>query len=401
MEWSAQQDDALMQAKRWLDDPAGEQVFRLFGYAGTGKSTLAHELFDHVNGNAVACAYTGKAASVMARKGLPGATTVHRLIYTPTGGNAEHLNQLKAELKLLEEVREPSRGLYMRMEAVRRAIQEAEALSKQPTFILKDYSEISRCSLVILDECSMVNERMAQDLLSFGVKVLVLGDPAQLPPVKGTGFFIEAQPDALLTEVHRQAKGNAIIEIATMIRNGRTPPLGQFNEVDVVRGIDAKRALAADQILCGTNAKRQAINARHRQLGGHDHHPMPRAGEKVVCLKNQHDLGILNGTQWIVLEDVEWEAGAEDFFMRIVADTGGLELGLPVDASIFLNEANKPQWGKAEQFTYGYALTCHKAQGSEFGDVVGFVDWPRNSESFYRWLYTLVTRAAEKLTLVL
>lgn len=400
MEWSPQQDAALSKARRWLDDPNAPQVHRLFGFAGTGKSTLAHELNNHVGGAALACAYTGKAASVMARKGLPGATTVHRLIYNPTDGNKEHLIKLKEELRLLEEVTAPSRGLLMRTEAVRRAVQEAEAQSKQPQFLLKEESEVSGAPLVILDECSMVNERMAKDLLSFGVKVLVLGDPAQLPPVKGTGYFIDAEPDSLLTEVHRQAKGNAIIEIATMIRNGRVPALGSYGEVDVVTQVNAELALAADQVLSGTNARRRSINARHRQLGGFTG-PMPNGGERVVCLKNNHDLGLLNGQLFDVMEDVEWFPGDSQFHMRIVPDTGGLEMGIPVEASIFLDEDQKPQWGSAEQFTYGYCLTVHKSQGSQWDNVLLFNDWPRRSDSYFNWLYTGVTRAAERLTLVL
>jgi exodeoxyribonuclease V len=400
MEWSPQQDAALSKARRWLDDPTAPQVHRLFGFAGTGKSTLAHELNDHVNGEALACAYTGKAASVMARKGLPGATTIHRLIYNPTDGSKEHLNKLKEELRLLEEVTSPSRGLLLRTEAVRRAVQEAEAQSKQPQFLLKEESEVSRAPLVILDECSMVNERMAKDLLSFGVKVLVLGDPAQLPPVKGTGYFIDAEPDSLLTEVHRQAKGNAIIEIATMIRNNRVPSLGDYGEVQVVERVNAELALGADQVLCGTNARRRSINARHRQLGGHTG-PMPNGGERVVCLKNNHDLGLLNGQLFDVMEDVEWFPGDSQFHMRIVPDTGGLELGVPVEASIFIDEDQKPQWGSAEQFTYGYCLTVHKSQGSQWDNVLLFNDWSRRSDSYFNWLYTGVTRAAERLTLVL
>lgn len=402
MEWSPQQEEALRRAKAWVDDPSAPQVHRLFGYAGTGKSTLAHELNAHVGGEALACAYTGKAASVMARKGLPGATTVHRLIYNPKDRDGTHLKQLQEELRLLEEVKVPSKGLLMRTEAVRRAVQEATAVSKQPQFILKEESEVSRAPLVILDECSMVNERMAQDLLSFGVKVLVLGDPAQLPPVRGTGFFIDAEPDSLLTEVHRQAKGNAIIEIATMIREGRRPRLGNYGEVTVCEKVDSQIALAADQVLCGTNKRRQAINNRHRQLAGHlDHGPMPFAGERVVCLKNNHDLGLLNGTLWDVVEDVDWSPGEAQFHMRIVPDTGGLELGVPAEASIFLDEEQKPQWGGAEQFTYGYCLTVHKSQGSQWDNVLLFNDWSTRSDSYANWLYTGVTRAAERLTLVM
>lgn len=403
MEWSPQQADALARAKRWIDTPdgQGQQVFRLFGFAGTGKSTLAHELNAYVGGGALACAYTGKAASVMAHKGLPGATTIHRLIYTPTGTDDTKLKELEKELELLEQVREPSKGLAMRLEAVRRAVTEARKHARQPQFLLKEASEVSHAPLVILDECSMVNERMAEDLLSFGAKVLVLGDPAQLPPVKGSGYFINGRPDALLTEVHRQARGNPIIRLATDIRERKPLAYGDWGEARVVRRIDADEALAADQILCGTNKKRQAINLRHRELGGHRNAgPMPQQGERLVCLKNNHDLGLLNGTLWNVVNQPEWEPGESSLFLQVEPDTGGIPLGVPAEASIFLDEDQKPMWSSLEQFTYGYCLTVHKSQGSQWDNVILFNDWSQRSESYFNWLYTGVTRAAERLTVV-
>ena len=67
----------------------------------------------------------------------------------------------------------------------------------------------------------MVDEDLGQDLLSFGTPVLVLGDPAQLPPVKGGGFFTEAEPDIMLTEVHRQAADNPIVRMSMIDPRGR------------------------------------------------------------------------------------------------------------------------------------------------------------------------------------
>ena len=90
----------------------------------------------------------------------------------------------------------------------------------QPAFTLNQFSPVKDAGLVVIDECSMVDDRMGQDLLSFGTKVLVLGDPAQLPPVRGSGFFTDTEtPDVMLTEIHRQAKDNPIIAMATKVRN--------------------------------------------------------------------------------------------------------------------------------------------------------------------------------------
>lgn len=398
LDWSPQQVTALDLVRRWLRDPGGPQVFKLEGYAGTGKTTIAVDIYNECN--ALACAYTGKAASVMANKGLGNASTVHRLIYTPVDKAGDRIKELKEELAMLEKVREPSRSLVQRMDAVRRALREATAAANQPNFVLKEASDIEMADLVILDEASMVDQRMAEDLLSFGVKVLVIGDPAQLPPVKGVGYFLDGRPDFRLTEIHRQAAGNPIIRMATDVREGRSLQLGDWGAARVVERITPQEALAADQILCGTNNKRRVINNRHRELEGYDWRaqPTPYAGERLVCLRNNRELGILNGTLWDVVA-ASWHPGEEEVDLRLTPDTGGAEIGLPAEACIFIDEDMKPQWGRHEWFTYGYCLTVHKSQGSQWNDVVLFDDWT-NQASKRQWLYTGITRAAERLTVV-
>lgn len=405
VQYTAQQLAALDNARRWLDDPNGAPVFRLFGFAGTGKSTIAHEVNAHVGGRALSCAYTWKAASVMSRKGLAGASSIHSLIYTPTGNDTKHLDELKEELRLLEAVKEPSRGLTMRLEAVRRAVQEATAKAGKPSFILKESTEVRAAPLIILDECSMPDIRTGEDLVSFGTKILALGDPGQLPPIKGAGYFTQVKPDVLLTEVHRNC--GPILRLATDVREGRALRLGNVEAHDgevskarVVERIGAATALAADQILCGTNARRQSINARHRQLDGHDKKsPMPVAGEKLVCLHNDRDLGLYNSTQWVTTEDSIWEPGEDDVYLRIRPDTGGADMGVPAEAGIFIDEALKSNWPSAQQFTWGSAMTTHKAQGSEWSNVIVFDDWHR-ADSRRQWLYTAATRASDDLTIV-
>lgn len=404
MTWSPQQEQALNDVRRWLEQPPGSrpQVFRLEGYAGTGKTTIAREVLEFVGGSALCAAFTGKAASVMADKGLIPSSTIHRLIYDPIH-NQEELKQkllaLKEELATLEKVAEPDRGTLQRAEAVRRQLRETEAHARQPRFILKEISDVSSARLVIIDEHSMVNEEMGRDLLSFGVPVLAIGDPGQLPPVKGTGFFSQGRPDVLLTEVHRQAADSAIIHLATLARQGKPLPLGKYDGADVVRYVNAERATAADQILCGTNAKRRAINARHRQLGGHDGSPMPLAGERLCCLANDRDLGLMNGTLWTVTEDAIWEPGDDTVYLRIRPDSGGDDMGVPAEAAIFLDEDQRPVFCRNQQFTYGYCLTVHKSQGSQWDDIVLFNDWP-SRQSYNEWLYTGITRAAKNLTIV-
>ncbi len=177
-QWSPEQDKALSAVSRWLK--RGDQpVFRLFGYAGTGKTTLARAIAEGVDGEVAFAAFTGKAALVLRGRGCVGASTIHSLIYRSRGGDEEG-----------------------------------------PNFVLNRQGAASKAELIIIDECSMVDEELGRDLLSFGKPVLVLGDPAQLPPVKGGGFFTEAEPDAMLTEVHRQAKDDPIIHLSMTVREG-------------------------------------------------------------------------------------------------------------------------------------------------------------------------------------
>src|SRR5215210_9157695 len=193
MTWSPQQDAALKAVADWLR--RGDQpVFRLFGYAGTGKTTLARHIAEGVDGEVAFGAYTGKAALVLRTKGCPDASTIHSMIYRS---------------------RESDEG--------------------GPQFVLNRQSPVARASLIIIDECSMVDEELGRDLLSFGQPVLVLGDPAQLPPVKGGGFFTEGEPDVMLTEVHRQARDNPIIRLSMVVREGGRLPHGRHGESRVLR----------------------------------------------------------------------------------------------------------------------------------------------------------------------
>src|SRR4029079_1173103 len=131
----------------------------------------------------------------------------------------------------------------------------------------------------IIDECSMVDAELGRDLLSFGVPVLVLGDPAQLPPIQGGGFFTEPEPDAMLTEVHRQAQDDPIVRLSMDIRAGEYLEPGRYGDAEGVRGIylDPQRVLEAYQVLVGRNTTRRSYKARVRERRGFAD-AMPAAG---------------------------------------------------------------------------------------------------------------------------
>jgi exodeoxyribonuclease-5 len=125
------------------------QVFYLAGYAGTGKSTIFRLVLKELIGcglrkHALAT-FTGKAASVLRKKGNYEAQTIHSLVYRPVGDDDGETQ---------------TRG------------------NDEPVFDLWEDGPASEVDLIALDECSMVDDEMAEDILWFEKKVLVMGDPA-------------------------------------------------------------------------------------------------------------------------------------------------------------------------------------------------------------------------------
>src|SRR5690606_22173315 len=133
-----------------------------------------------------------------------------------------------------------------------------------PTFSLNRQSPVAKAKLVVVDECSMVDEQLGRDLMSCGTPILVLGDPAQLPPISGGGFFTEHEPDHLLTEIHRQARDNPIIRLALEVREGREIEYGEYGAARVIGRDEVNQdlVLSADQVLVGTNRTRRRYNQR-------------------------------------------------------------------------------------------------------------------------------------------
>ncbi len=361
--FTPQQDAALKAVNDWLRGSAGgRKVFRLFGYAGTGKTTLARHLAENVDGEVRFAAFTGKAALVMRNRGCAKASTIHSLIYRARDTDDE-----------------------------------------QPSFELWDEAPASKAKLIIIDECSMVDAELGRDLMSFGIPILVLGDPAQLPPIQGGGFFTDAEPDAMLTEVHRQAQDDPIVRLSMDIRAGHSVTVGDYGDTQVVakNELEPERVLSADQVLVGRNATRRAYNMRMRERRDIDD-PLPIAGDKLVCLRNNRKKGLFNGGLWHVKERGSRRTGV--MTMRLLPDDDGARgVKVSVRPECFtggIEDFDWPQRKPYDEFDYGYVLTVHKAQGSQWDDVVLFDESFAFPESRDRWLYTGVTRAARRLTLV-
>lgn len=359
--WTSEQERALGAVAAWLKDGRA-QVFRLFGYAGTGKSTLARHVAENVDGDVAFGAFTGKAALVMRSKGCKDARTIHSLIYRAT-----------------------------------------ETETEEPSFELNEDSAAAKAALIVIDECSMVDEELGRDLLSFGKKVLVLGDPAQLPPVKGGGFFTEAEPDVMLTEVHRQAAGNPIVRLSMIIREGGRLEQGVYGETRVVGkdGLDPALVTGADQVLVGLNRTRRAYNGRLRQLRGFSGE-LPQSGEKLVCLRNNRKKGLLNGALFTVKSAGAVRRGKVRLLVEAEEAAGKFQRVGVLPQFFDGGEAEIPyaQRRDSDEFDFGYALTVHKAQGSQWDTVALFDESFAFREHRARWLYTGVTRAAQRLTVV-
>jgi exodeoxyribonuclease-5 len=412
MDWSPQQDKALRDCAEWIRNPLSPQVFYLAGFAGTGKTTLARHLVDD---HWRFAAFTGKAAHVLRQKGCNGATTIHSLIYRPAGESRQmEINSVEMKImnlqlnagEVLTEEEQKQLDFLMRM---RKDLNE----ENRPRFSLWANSPLADKHIhgVVIDEVSMVDERLGRDLESFDKKILVLGDPAQLPPVGAGGFYTSRVPDIMLTEVHRHAKESGILRLATHIREGGSvwgyddsEDARVIPQLDIDREGLAKLVLNADQVLVGLNATRHTMNRRYRTLIKMTE-PGPMPGDRLVCLRNDHQLGLFNGSQWTVQEaanDLDsktsdlWITAEDDPMIRVdVVSWLHHMIGCPD----LLNDMSFERRELAE-FDWSYALTTHKAQGSQWKEVVLFDQSKSFRQDARKWLYTGITRASNRLTVI-
>jgi exodeoxyribonuclease-5 len=432
---SAAQAAAIREIKDWFENRTRDQkVFRLFGYAGTGKSTVLKFALDELGlsphrsakdglcvPGVVTATFTGKAALVLTRKGTP-ARTIHSLIYSVIEATEEEIEEAERKIALAEHDALRLTGFErIAAEAAIEAMRQRLSAMKRPRFTLNPESDAADARLIVLDEVSMVGEEMARDLMSFGKPILVLGDPGQLPPIKGEGAFTRDEPDVMLTEIHRQAAESAIIRLATMAREGRPIGFGVHDDhvAKLRKGdISPEQALRGGQLICGMNATRLQLNNAMRAAAGLGGTWLPTGpAEKIICLKNQHDLGLING-MFLTLEDIVDEGSL--YFSAVVRDEdgrliGGLERdGRPCRLRIYkghfedhvaYDEKRHDRDWRAKRLlteaTFGWAITAHKAQGSQWENVIVWDDGAgRNGIDRRRWLYTAITRAERGLIIL-
>jgi len=345
------------------------QVFYLAGYAGVGKSEVARmaieELKDKCKVKTIcSAAYTGKAAQVLRMKGVEGAMTFHSATYIPVEGEGGRV-----------------------------------------TYQLAWGGPAASADLIVLDEVSFISEADAKDLMLFGKKILVMGDPGQLPPVKGQGAFTNRTPDAFLTEIHRQAADSPIIRLATLAREGKPIPVGDYGDgvrVDVLTP-DTQEAIYREetQAICGIHRVRWGYTQRIRRIRGFDD-PLPQVGERLICRRNNKAHAIFNGGLGELIKPVETVV---DGFVNLSVQMDDLDRpSMKLWTNPYLFEQHfkgateKPEYLKGcNEFDWGNVLTCHSAQGSEYEDVTLIDDSGAFREDRHKWAYTGLTRASKRL----
>ena len=410
-DFTPEQEEACALIEEWFFH-LDTKIFVLCGYAGTGKTFLLNRLVPRLGlkagESAVFVAPTGKAASVLIQSGTP-ASTVHSLIYTRE-----------------EDIEVDENGEVIRERFLR--FVKKESLDK-------------KIALIVVDETSMVSDEVLRDLLSFGVKCLFCGDPAQLPPVGGSNSLL-SMPCYTLTSIVRQEEGNPIVSLATRAREGKSLEYGDYGSVQILPRAGLSRALReelflqADRVIVGTNRTRTALNREIRTfLGIPPTAVLPTEGEKVICTLNdwskpldeRGEFHLVNGIAGKCFNVREGEDGLAlldfqpDFLENIIYD-------LPFDTGVFregkyfhgygdkacllqngilVHENNYPLLRRFKvrredtvcRFEFAYAVTCHKAQGSEY-DYVVVIDESGFFEDGRQWLYTAMTRAKKKLVII-
>lgn len=373
---------------------AGKKYTVISGYAGSGKSTLVRfiiEALDVDEDDVCYCAFTGKAAEVLRKKGNKNACTLHKLLY--------------------ESIPKPTGGFF-----------------RKPKPRL-DYK------IIVVDEVSMAPKTLINLLFTHNVYVICLGDPGQLPPIdKDEDNHLLDHPHIFLDEIMRQAQESEIIQLTMKIRNNESIDYYDGKEVKIIPYSQLNTGILqwGDQVLTATNATRQNINNQMRQLLNYPNHPVD--GDKMICLRNYwedfsvNEDPLINGTIGILKNSFQtWrqippivKSNIKKFDVLtgdlIIPDTNDMYDLVDMDYQMILTGKKccdwrlsyrlgklRPKYGDIvpKEFTYAYAITCHKAQGSEWSKVVVLEEnFPFDKNEHTKWLYTACTRASEKLVLV-
>ena len=384
---STDQSAVMADISSWLKTKP-TQFITVGGYAGTGKTTLIsvlrhyiHEIFPRYR-VAFAC-YTGKASQVLKQKLL--------------SQNAIYKNDFSGTIHSL---------MYT-------AVTDDEG-----KIIMWKKNDELPFDLIIVDEASMVTSDIWKDLLSYHIPIIAAGDHGQLPPID-SAFNLMDDPQLRLEKIHRQAEGNPIIELATLARTSGQIPFGRFG--DGARKID-KRDYDTSEVfeewinmhrqdllvLCARNKTRVQLNKSIRAIRGYED-DVPHVGETLICLRNNYETsggpiynGMLGTVQRIEPKYVHWYDVDIMFHDESRLFTGEISQHQFLQEKVIDKVKGLGYGSIGDRFDFGYALTVHKAQGSQARHVIVFEEYApyMTDEEWRRWLYTAVTRASEKLLII-
>lgn len=388
MQLGIEQQNAADRIIEWLKTP--EQCLVIGGYAGTGKTTVARWLQEQLGTITFAC-FTGKGAYVLRNKGCKSVGTIHSLIYRPIRPAQQPLLDLRAEMD--KAAAEGNKLLLGKL------VKDVEVLEEKLAMPAFEINEEAGGGLIIVDEYSMLNTEIVNDLKRTYKKILFMGDPFQLPPVSGE---CPLKPALVLEEIHRQAGDSAIIEYATKVRNMEHFSFGDWGDFNYIPECEltGEMANSYEQIICGKNATRNAINNWRRGYLGIKSR-LPIAGETMMCLRNNKELGVFNGMELTVEEGAH---KMSDNANRFLIKFKELKEEIMVWEGDILGQ--KFQWRDKslrglQRFDFCHAITAHKSQGSEFDSCLVMKE-PIGEDATMRarWLYTALTRGKNKVTLV-
>lgn len=372
-----EQESAMNQLIHFVNGFIGGNIMRLSGSAGTGKSILLSKLAEKLADEAVVLTPTGKSTDVLIKKGVDSAT-IHSFIYHPILKGNKVIGFKRSE----------------------------------------NYSNI-----IIVDECSMLNKRLLNDLVDSCNKLILIGDDAQLPPVEGLLDLPDAK-EVRLETIHRQAKDNPIIRLATMFRDKKKPKGTGRKSSDsgsiIVKKFDGNFYMyeGVDVVICGTNRTKDRINEIYRKhLGITEYLPIP--GERLMALNNIKDKQIYNG-KTLVVERVgkPYREGKNDLVdIEVIDDLGEKIPTITTFVKTFKERKFKKgdiefdsrglPYKEARELSksivyldFSYSMTCHKSQGSTYGNVLvlGY-DCFMRGDDWFKWNYTAITRASTNLIL--
>jgi len=480
-EFNADQRQALQKIDAFLEQ-GFQREFHLFGYAGTGKTTCAIELQNaYPNKQFLFLAYTGKACNVLRTKGALNVCTLHsffkkaqtidsgitawaraKIAEMDTGMDYKALTEINNDVNYWRFLK--YHFIFGHKDSLLKALLACADKTNKTfnktggvLFLPVEAANYLGETVLIIDECSMLSQyEWRPDIDAFleknpYLKIIYIGDPAQLPPIIPKGQPNQAplckpdKADYILTKIMRQGEGSNILQVASAIKEPRTEKFDIANYKNLVfvknktSDLGAKMELLfsrSDIVLAYRRKTVSAINAYMRQILGY-RAPLPQEGEPILITKNikialpnletklnngeihtciddavlmdrsaltQSDVSpvIARLREDILVKKFFQEHSGRDGCIVISLDLSGIIVNLPVSAPCFYSKypITNAYWAAA-QADYGYCLTVHKAQGSEWDKVViideafgwGFLP----ALDYNRWLYTAITRAAKSL----